>query len=84
MNNKKRKVNSGKSILKDKSYAFAIAIVKNVQAIQIERKVFVFTKQIFRPITSIGAFSVISEKQILNNLNALKMLITSINPSKLS
>ena len=45
----------GKSILKDKSYAFAIAIVKLVQVIQKDQKEYVLTKQLLRSGTAIGA-----------------------------
>lgn len=45
----------GKSILKDKSYAFAIAIVKIVQMIQKDQKEYVLTKQLLRSGTAIGA-----------------------------
>lgn len=44
-----------KSVLKDKSYAFAIAIVKTVQVIQKEQKEYVLSKQILRSGTAIGA-----------------------------
>lgn len=45
----------GKSILRDKSYGFAIEIVKMVQEIQKEKKEYVLTKQILRSGTAIGA-----------------------------
>ena len=45
----------GKSILKDKSYALAIAIVKIVQLIQKEQKEYFLRKQILRSGTAIGA-----------------------------
>ena len=45
----------GKSILRDKSYAFAIAIVKAVQVIQKDQKEYVLSKQILRSGTAIGA-----------------------------
>lgn len=45
----------GKSILKEKSYDFAIEIVKMVQLIQNERKEYVLSKQIMRSGTAIGA-----------------------------
>ncbi len=44
----------GKSILRDKSYDFAIEIVKMVQFIQNERKEYVLSKQILRSGTAIG------------------------------
>ena len=45
----------GKSILKDKSYAFAIRIVRLVQYLQVEKKEFVLSKQILKSGTAIGA-----------------------------
>jgi four helix bundle protein len=44
-----------KSILKDKSYLFAIRIVKLSQFLQKEKKEFVLSKQILRSGTAIGA-----------------------------
>ena len=44
-----------KSILRDKSYAFAIRIVKLSQFLQAEKKEFVLSKQILRSGTAIGA-----------------------------
>lgn len=44
-----------KSILKDKSYAFAIQVVKLSQALVSEKKEFVLSKQLLRSGTSIGA-----------------------------
>jgi four helix bundle protein len=44
-----------KSILRDKSYAFAIRIVKLSQYLQSNKKEFVLSKQILRSGTSIGA-----------------------------
>ena len=55
----------GKSILKDKSYAFAIAIVKLVQVIQKDQKEYVLTKQLLRSGTAIGAL--ISEALFTNS-----------------
>lgn len=43
------------SVLKDKSYAFAIRIVKLSQHLQSEKKEFVLSKQILRSGTAIGA-----------------------------
>ncbi len=43
------------SILRDKSYAFAVAIIKLVQSIQSRKKEFVLSKQILRSGTAIGA-----------------------------
>ena len=51
----------GKSVLKDKSYAFAIAIVKIVQVIQKDRKEYVLSKQILRSGTAVGALIVEAE-----------------------
>jgi four helix bundle protein len=45
----------GKSILKEKRYAFAIVIVKMLQVIQKDQKEYVLTKQILRSGTTIGA-----------------------------
>lgn len=44
-----------KSILKDKSYAFAILIVKLSQLLVIEKKEYVLSKQLLRSGTAIGA-----------------------------
>ncbi|MFL1013083.1 four helix bundle protein [Flavisericum labens] len=44
-----------KSILKDKSYAFAILIVKLSQLLVIEKKEYVLSKQLLRSGTGIGA-----------------------------
>ncbi len=44
-----------KSILKDKSYAFAIRIVKLSQYLQVDKKEFVLSKQTLRSGTAIGA-----------------------------
>lgn len=43
------------SILKNKTYAFAIRIVKLSQFLQVEKKEFVLSKQLLRSGTSIGA-----------------------------
>ena len=43
------------SVLKDKSYAFAVKIVKVYQYLTVERKEFVLSKQLLRSGTSIGA-----------------------------
>jgi four helix bundle protein len=43
------------NVLKNKSYAFAIRIVKLSQYLQVERKEFVLSKQILRSGTAIGA-----------------------------
>lgn len=45
----------GKSILKDKSYAFAIKIVELSRVLQIEQKEYVLSKQLLKSGTSIGA-----------------------------
>lgn len=47
----------GKSILKEKSYAFAIKIVTLSQFLQAEKKEYVLSKQILRSGTSIGALN---------------------------
>lgn len=44
-----------KSVLKEKSYAFAIRIVKLSQFLQSDKKEFVLSKQILRSGTAIGA-----------------------------
>jgi four helix bundle protein len=44
-----------KSILKDKSYSFAIRIVKLSQLLQTDNKEFVLSRQILRSGTAIGA-----------------------------
>jgi len=43
------------SVLRDKSYSFAIRIVKLSQFLNIEKKEYVLSKQILRSGTSIGA-----------------------------
>ena len=45
----------GKSILRDKSYLFAIRIVKLSQLLQTDKKEFVLSKQVLRSGTAIGA-----------------------------
>ncbi len=45
----------GKSILKDKSYGFAIRIVKLYQFLCSEKKEFVLSKQLLRSGTAVGA-----------------------------
>src|SRR5690349_10779449 len=45
----------GKSILKDKSYSFAIRIVKLSQFLQSEKREYVLSKQLLRSGTAIGA-----------------------------
>jgi four helix bundle protein len=45
----------GKSILKDKSFVFAIAIVRLTQCLQNDKKEFIMSKQVLRSGTSIGA-----------------------------
>lgn len=44
-----------KSVLKDKSYSFAVRIVRLAQYLQTEKKEFVLSKQVLRSGTSIGA-----------------------------
>jgi four helix bundle protein len=44
-----------KSILKDKSYAFAIRVVKLSQYLQSEKKEYVLSKQVLRSGTAVGA-----------------------------
>ena len=44
-----------KSILKDKSYAFAIRVVKLSQFLQSEKKEYVLSKQVLRSGTAVGA-----------------------------
>ena len=44
-----------KSILKEKSYAFAIRIVKLSQYLQAEKKEYVLSKQVLRSGTAVGA-----------------------------
>lgn len=45
----------GKSVLKEKSYSFAIRIVKLSRCLQAEKKEFVLSKQLLRSGTAIGA-----------------------------
>lgn len=47
-------MNMGKSVLKDKSYQFALKIVKTAQVLQ-KNNEFVLSKQVLRSGTSIGA-----------------------------
>lgn len=55
--NEKRKMNSekSKSPLKDKSYAFAIKIVRLSQSLFADKKEYVLSKQVLRSGTAIGA-----------------------------
>lgn len=46
---------SGKSILRDKSYSFALSIIKISRQLQIEKRDFVLSKQVLRSGTAIGA-----------------------------
>lgn len=48
-------MNNGKNVLKNKSYDFAIRIVKLSQYLQAEKKEFILSKQILRSGTAIGA-----------------------------
>jgi four helix bundle protein len=48
-------VDMAKSVLKDKSYSFAVRIVRLAQYLQTEKKEFVLSKQVLRSGTSIGA-----------------------------
>lgn len=50
-----------KNVLKDKTYAFAIRIVKLTQYLQDEKKEFILSKQILRSGTAVGAL--ISESE---------------------
>lgn len=50
-----------KSVLRDKSYAFAIHIVKACQQIQKEQKELIISKQVLRSGTAIGALIVEAE-----------------------
>lgn len=50
-----------KNVLKDKSYQFAIRIVKLTQYLQDEKKEFILSKQILRSGTAVGAL--ISESE---------------------
>ncbi len=45
----------GRSILRDKSYAFAIVIVRMAQGLQQQRKEYVLSKQLLRSGTAVGA-----------------------------
>lgn len=45
----------GKSILRDKSYSFAIRVVKLSQYLQAEKKEYVLSKQVLRSGTAVGA-----------------------------
>ncbi|MBX2930537.1 MAG: four helix bundle protein [Chitinophagaceae bacterium] len=44
-----------KSVLRDKSYTFAISVVKLSQFLQVERKEYVLSKQLLRSGTAVGA-----------------------------
>lgn len=64
----------GKSILKDKSYLFAIEVVKMSQNLVSESKEFVLSKQLLRSGTAIGALIreaefAQSKKDFINKLN---------------
>lgn len=50
-----------KSVLKDKSYAFAVRTIKLVKFLQEEQKEFILSKQILRSGTAIGALIAESE-----------------------
>lgn len=50
-----RTVEVGKSILQDKSYAFALKVVRICRMLQETKKEFVLTKQLLRSGTAIGA-----------------------------
>ncbi len=43
------------SVLKDKSYAFAIEIIKTYKMVSVQKKEFVLSKQLLRSGTSVGA-----------------------------
>ena len=45
----------GKSVLREKSYAFSIRVVRLMQSLQNERKEYVLSKQILKSVTAIGA-----------------------------
>ncbi|WP_334126404.1 four helix bundle protein [Empedobacter brevis] len=47
------------NVLKDKSYLFAIRIVKFYQYMKEEKKEFIISKQVVRSGTAIGAFLII-------------------------
>jgi len=55
MTNEKLKMKSKENVLKDKSYLFAIRIVKLSQSLVSDKKEFVLSKQILRSGTAIGA-----------------------------
>ena len=56
MNNEQLTVNNNmKNVLQDKSYAFAIRVVKLVQFLRSEKNEFVLSKQLLRSGTAIGA-----------------------------
>jgi four helix bundle protein len=45
----------GKSVLRDKSYIFAIQVVRLAQFLQMNKKEFVLSKQLLRSGTAVGA-----------------------------
>lgn len=55
MENGERKMENGRNILREKSYAFALRIVKLYKFLTSEKKEYVLSKQILRSGTSIGA-----------------------------
>ena len=55
MENGKLKMESGRNVLREKSYAFALEIVKLYKSLTTDKKEFVLSKQILRSGTSIGA-----------------------------
>ncbi|WP_299381753.1 four helix bundle protein [uncultured Lacinutrix sp.] len=67
----------GRSILKDKSYAFAILIVKLSQLLVTEQKEYVLSKQLLRSGTAVGAL--IREAEFAQSK---AMLVSSIKTSK--
>ena len=55
MENGERKTENGRNILREKSYAFALRIVKLYKFLTEDKKEYILSKQILRSGTSIGA-----------------------------
>lgn len=55
MENGERKTENGRNILREKSYAFALRIVKLCKFLTVEKKEYILSKQVMRSGTSIGA-----------------------------
>ena len=81
---KGEKLKMSESILKDKSYAFAIEIVNLVRILQNDHKEYVLTKQLLRSGTAVGAL--ISEAEFgqskLDFVHKLSIALKEANESR--